>query len=217
MSSTLMAGELKLAGPFHRHLAVTSVAAIVAAISCLGYIASFALYGDSPANVTVHEPLIVTINTLIALGLATVGLMLPLITARSFPTWAALIAAAACIGNAAFAWAMATVVAHFAPLVDETTYNAVAGLAFLIGVPKMLLGVLGFGSLAVVGWARRTLPRSLAALFALAGVASLIWPVPPGGLLSSIAVLWLVFVLRRAQPRLNQTDPTVDHLSHRNG
>lgn len=171
-----------------------SLLGVVTLAACTAYIGSFAVLAGSTMREGMSSPLTVTVNVVAAIGFVGLAFAVPdLVRELGLPRWLALTSGLACAAVAAMAWALATVVPAFAGTVPEGAFENAAGepLVILVGVPKMVLGLVGFGALGVLGWRRRVLPRALAGLFVVAGAAALVWPYPPGGILASIALLWL--------------------------
>jgi hypothetical protein len=65
-------------------------------------------------------------------------------------------------------------------------------LFLVFEVSTGLVCVVSFAALAVVGWRRRAMSRGACVLFILAGLASLLGPFPPVGLLAGLALAWTV-------------------------
>jgi len=171
-------------------LTAIAVGCVLSGIGAAAYMGSIAFDpGLSP-----REWASTTFST--ALGaVTTLGVViLALALARwrtTLPTWALLGAAAALVIVAANAWFYATGIRAVS---DHTADQEFERLMFnapwlLIGMslPRMILGLVSFITLAVVGWRQRSLPRSSCAVLVLAGLFSL-WPMyPPQLLLASIA------------------------------
>lgn len=184
------AGGVAIAPP--TAAAALTAAGVISGLGCAAYIASVVAVGDLEFNEAVRTPLVVTANVLATAGLVAMGLLLPLVAGR-LRTWAVLVSAAGLIMTGAFAWTMATIAPHFGALVDADAFAESSGFMDAVAYPKMVLCVVGLVGLAVTSWRGRLLPRPLAALLAAGGVAALLWPYPPGGLLASAAVLGIVF------------------------
>lgn len=145
-------------------------------------------------------------GTLTTLGVVILALAL----ARwrtTLPTWAVMSAAAGLVVVAANAWFYAVGIRAIS---DHTTDQEYERLIFeapwliVMFVPKMVLGLVAFITLAVVGWRQRSLPRSSSVLLVLAGLLSLWPPYPPALLLASIAL----FIASRAMTPSLTTRPT---------
>jgi len=181
-------------------LGFLSVGAVIGAVGSAAYISTFFMYTDDPQfTEIVRSPLVVTAFWLMFAGLSTVGLALPAASGNRLPNWAVYVTAASFIASAAQAFATGTAVADFARLVTEEEMQEGTNtvLNFLMGVPHGLLGVVGFIALGICGRRRGLFGTGLMVLFIVSGIASLLWHVPPAGLLGSVAILGLVQALRK--------------------
>jgi hypothetical protein len=181
-------------------LGFLSIGAVLGAVGSAAYLSTFFIYTDDPQFVEiVRSPLVVTAFWLMFAGLSTVGLALPAATGNRLPDWAVYVTAASFIASAAQAFTTGTAVADFARLVTEEEMQEGTNtvLNFLMGVPHGLLGVVGFIALGIYGRRGGLFGIGLLVLFIVSGVASLLWHVPPAGLLGSVAVLGLVQALRK--------------------
>lgn len=165
---------------------------LVGALGAAAYISSFFLLSDLTGREAVRSPLCVTANVLIALGFLTVALALPPAAGGlRLPRWAAVTSALGCAFLGAVAWGMATFGADMAGMVTDAQWND-PGVAALLGlVPKMLLCLVGFVSLAIAGWRRGGVPRGACVLLLLAGLVALMLPHQPTALLGGLALAWL--------------------------
>ncbi len=164
-------------------------AALLAALGSLAYISTVAAGGDLSAREAFLLPVGVVGCVLSTVGCLGLALRLPVeITA---PRWAVWSTAAALAFVMAQAWATATVVVGLAGQVDDVTFDAVGsswGLTVFM-LPKIPLGVVGLMGLAVVAW-RVGPSRGAAGLLALASLAFLLPPFPPGLLLACLGLIW---------------------------
>lgn len=179
-------------------LAFLSVGAALGAAGSAAYLSTFFIYTDDPQFIEiVRPPLVVTAFWLMFAGFSTVGLALPVAVGDRLPSWAVYVTAAWFIASAAQAFATGTAVPDFARLVTEEEMQEGTNtvLNFSMGVPHGLLGVVGFIALGVYGRRRGLFGTGLLVLFVMTGIASLLWHVPPAGLLGSVAVLGLVQAL----------------------
>lgn len=172
-----------------------AVAGVLTALASAAFIASFPFYPDDSFNEVIRSPYVVTVNLLAASGLMGIAVLLPSALAGRVPGWVRYVAAAAAGAAATLPWTMGTFAADLARYVTEEELNDLGVLAVVAGLPKMLLGLVGFVALGVLGRRRGIFGRPVAGLFVVAGVASLMWPYPPAGVLGGLAVLGLARAL----------------------
>jgi len=172
------------------------VLASIAALACVGYIATYyvGLDGQSDREVTASSAA-TGFNVVIALALVGLAVTLPL----ALPAMARLpviLAASALALTGATMLAFGTLGAIFASSVTDAVWDGApddhAVTFLLLFLPKMLTGLFGFVALAVLGRRRRTITTAHAVLLAVAGLALAAPPPPPGALLASLAVLWSI-------------------------
>jgi hypothetical protein len=125
-----------------------------------------------------------------SVGLALlVGVVPALLSA--FPGWVRAVVSATLAFTLASAWFNATAVIGIATHTSDPVFDEIGASAALVAfmAPKALLGLVAFGALAMLGLRRRLLRRHVAAVFALAAVASLLPPFPPALVLASVGLL----------------------------
>ncbi len=173
---------------------LTAVGAVFAALGSVGFIS---LNSADPRE-AFADPVNVVSGALATLG--AVLLAFALLRWRTpLPGWMTSLAAAAMVMVAAHAWFLGTGIVDVAnhtndELFEEITFES-TWIAFVMAVPKMVLGLVAFVGLAVAGRRQQFLPRSAALLLGAAGVLSLWPPYPPGLLLASLAL----FLVSRAE------------------
>ncbi|MFI9848159.1 hypothetical protein ACIHFD_64885 [Nonomuraea sp. NPDC051941] len=166
---------------------------LVGATGAAAYISSFFLLSDLSGREAVRSPLCVTANVLIAFGFLAIALALPALGGPlRLPRWGAVTAGLGCAFLAATAWAMATVGVDFAGRVTDAQWEGPGLAGFLGVVPKMLLCAVGFVTLAVAGWRRRSVSRGACVLLVLAALVAVLLPShQPTALLGGLALAWL--------------------------
>jgi hypothetical protein len=170
------------------------VGSVLAALGSLGYISLN--WMDSPREAYMHSVGIVSCMV------ATAGIVvLALAVARwrtSLPGWAVLTAAAGLVFTAAGAWFFATGIVAIGEYTDDDLFEEIGthGWMVAIWIPKIILCLIAFATLAVAGWRSRAIPRAASVAFGIAAVASLMPVHPPGILLASLAF----FLVSRTQP-----------------
>ena len=101
---------------------------------------------------------------------------------------------AACAFIAIQAWTYGSLVADPAHRIPVDDFEALGAqptfLLQLLYLPMGVVSLVGFGTLAILGWRRRAMPRTACAILAVAGLASLLGPFPPAGLLAGAALAW---------------------------
>lgn len=128
-------------------------------------------------------------------GVAAVGLVLLLhFVPRLFatlPGWVLGLVVAALAATLVLAWFDATGVVGIATATDDAVFDEIGASAGLLALmaPKSVLGLVGFGALAVVGRRSGVLRTGAAALLGLGALVSLLPPYPPGLLLISAGLL----------------------------
>lgn len=173
--------------------AVTA-AALVGALGSAGYIAGlFLLSGLSDAEAQ-RAPITIVECLLAGLAYVAVAVTLPgLAGVTRLPRWALSLAAAACAFLAVQAWGFGTLIANLATVLPQDVFEDAGTETFLMTLfllPSMLLGLVGFVSLAVVGWRRKAMSRGACVLLVLAGLVALLGPFPPAGFLGGLALAW---------------------------
>lgn len=167
--------------------ALFSLGAVLAVLGSLGFIS---MNGLPPREAFAH-PVGVAGSALAAVGCLV--LSLALVQWRSpLPRWAVLTSAAGVWVAGATAWAQSTFVVAAATKTDNQLFDTLFFESpWVLGgmLPKSLLCLVGFLGIAISGWRRRSIPRSAAGAFALAGLLSLWPPFPPGLIVASVALL----------------------------
>ncbi|NUT38179.1 MAG: hypothetical protein HOV79_34450 [Hamadaea sp.] len=173
--------------------AVTA-SALVGALGSAGYIAGlFLLSGASDAEAQ-RAPITIVECMIAGLAYVAVAVSLPgLAGVTRLPRWALSLAAAACAFIAVQAWGFGTLIANLATVLPPDVFASVGTETLLMNLfllPSMLLSLAGFVALAVVGWRRRAMSRGACVLLIVAGLAALLGPFPPVGLLAGFALAW---------------------------
>jgi hypothetical protein len=183
--------------------AVTA-AGLIGALASAGYISGVIFMSDMTVAEAHGAP--VTVVECLLAGLAYVVLAVSLTGLAGgtrLPRWALSIAAAGCAFIAIQAWAYGSVVADLAHRIPAADFEALgADPSFLFQLlyrPMGLVSLAGFGALAVLGWRRRAMSRGACVLLALAGLASLLGPFRPVGLLAGLALAWTARSARSAR------------------
>jgi hypothetical protein len=176
--------------------AVTA-AGLVGALGSAGYIAGLFLLSGFTGPQAQTAPITVTECLLTGLAYIAVAVMLPgLATVTRLPRWALSIAAAGYAFIALQAWVYGTVIPELASRVPAEQWEQIGQhphfFLQLFELSTGLVCVVTFIALAVVGWRRRAMSRGACVLFVLAGLASLLGPFPPVGLLAGLALAWTV-------------------------
>jgi hypothetical protein len=177
-------------------------AALVAALACAGYIAGlFLLSGMSNAEAQ-RAPITVAECLLAGLAYVAVAVTLPhLADGTRLPWWALSFAAAGCAFLAIQAWSLGTTIADLANKLPADQFDSIGKdetlLFLLMLIPVQVLCLISFVTLAVVAWRRKAMSRGASVLLILAGLAALLGPFPPVGLLAGLAIAWAA---RSAQP-----------------
>lgn len=148
-------------------------------------------------------------------GIAALGLSL-LVWASSrvlvgVPAWVGAAVVAALCFTVAVAWFDATAIVGIAASTSDSGFDTIgssAGLTALF-VPKSVLGLVGFGALAVTGRRAGVLSRSSAVLFGVGAVAFALPPFPPGVVVVSVAFLLAARTEALSVPRRGSPAPTL--------
>lgn len=182
--------------------AVTA-AGVVAALACAGYISGFVFMSDLSTAEAVRAPVTVAECLLAGTAYLVIAITLGgLAQVTALPRWTLTLAAAGCGLIAIQAWMYGTIAADLARLLPEQQFEQMPDQAVLMQLLYLPMGVVclvGFAALAVVGWRRRALPKGVCALLVVAGLASLLGPFPPVGLLGGLALCWLARAAKSAQ------------------
>ena len=170
------------------------VGSVLAALGSLGYISLN--WMDSSREAYTHPVGIVSSMV------ATTGIVvLALALARwrtSLPGWAVLTAAAGLVFTAAGAWFFATGIVAIGEFTDDDLFEEIGTHGWMVAmwIPKIVLCLIAFATLAITGWRSRTIPRAISVAFGIAAVASLMPVHPPGILLASLGL----FLVSRTRP-----------------
>jgi hypothetical protein len=174
--------------------AVTA-AGLAGAVACAGVVASWFLLAGTPQSESVRSPISIVACLIAGLAFAILAATLPGLAAETrLPRWSLGLAGLACAFIAVPAWTFGTLIPHLAGQVTAAQYDALgqADLSLLLlYLPAQLLSLVGFITLAVVGWRRRAMSRGACVLLIVAGVAAVIPDFPPVGLLAGVAFAWL--------------------------
>jgi hypothetical protein len=166
-----------------------SVGSVLAALGALSFIAVIIFSPDLTDREAYKSPGSVVAGIAATFGL--VIMMFSLLRWRTpLPNWAILTAAAGMFFAAANAWYVGTVAVAVADATTDTPFEDIGDSSWYLAgsAPKMLLCLVGFVALGIIGWRQRSIPRAAAGLLVLAGLASVVIPpFPPGVLLASIA------------------------------
>jgi hypothetical protein len=174
-----------------------TAAGLVGALGSAGYIAGRFLLSGFTSQQTQTAPVTVTECLLTGLAYIAVAVMLPgLATVTRLPRWVLSLAAAGYAYIAIQAWVYGTLNPELASRLPAAEYEQIGQHPhFYFQLFELSTGVacvVSFIALAVVGWRRRAMSRGACVLFVLAGLASLLGPFPPVGLLAGLALAWTV-------------------------
>jgi hypothetical protein len=175
------------------------VGSVLATIGSLGYIG---LNFVGSAREAYAHPLGVVAGVIATTGVAILALAL-MRWRTELPGWAVVAAAAGMLGAAIGVWFWSVGIVGIASNTDDVRFEELAWSPWLIFgmyAPKIVLGVIGFGALAVTGWRTHAIPRLAAGAFALAALLSLFPPHPPALLLASLGM----FIISRRAPANRQ-------------
>jgi hypothetical protein len=192
-SSTLPAATTSVSS----HGTATALA-VGSVLTVLGSIAYISLNSGTPRD-SFSNPVSTVAGAVVTVGAVVLALTLAK-WRTALPAWALMVAAAGLVIVAANAWFQATGIRAISDHTTDQEFERLifeAPWIFVMHVPKMVLGLVGYVALGVAGWRQRSLPRSSSVLLVLAGVASLWPPYPPGLLLASAAL----FIASRSAAR----------------
>jgi hypothetical protein len=167
-----------------------SIGSILSIVGAAGYVATPIVNSDATAREAFASPINIA-GSLIA----TVGLLFILYAfardAVPGPSWAVVVSATGIFFAAAMTWFFATGMVAVTGFTTDNLFDDISssGWNLIMALPKMLFCLIGFLGLAIAGWKQGTLPRAACVFLALAAVASIIPPFPPGVILASIALL----------------------------
>src|SRR5688500_1655556 len=123
---------------------------LIGAIGAGAYISSFFVLSDLGGRESVAVPLCITANILMSLVPATMALPLPSLgDYLRVPRWVLFTTALAFLSLSGIALALGTLAADVTNVVTDEQWDSPGALAFAGLLPKMLLGMVGFGALAV--------------------------------------------------------------------
>ena len=98
------------------------------------------------------------------------------------------------------AWTYATLIADLATQIDGATFDKLGHEpSFLFEMfyrPLGVVALVGFVSLGITGWRRKAFSLGASVLLILAGLATLVGPFPPAGLLAGIGLAWAARTIR---------------------
>lgn len=181
--------------------AVTA-AALVGAVASAGYVSGVVFtsgMSDAEAQrapLTVVESLL-TGGAYVVLAISLLGLA----AGSRLPRWPLALAATACAFVAIQAWTIGTVFAWLASELPEAQFDSISQDTFLFSLfiyPMGLFCLVGYTALAIVGWRRGAFSRGASVVLILAGLAALLGPFPPTGLLGAVGLAWLARSLKAA-------------------
>jgi hypothetical protein len=171
-----------------------TAAGLAAAVSSAGIIAGWFMFAGLPKATADLEPVTVVSCLIAGAAFAVLAVALPgLARTTRLPRVPLTLAALACAFIAIPAWTFGTVVPHLAAHTSAAQFDELGKVdfrLFLLNLPMIALSLVGFVSLAVVGWRRRAMSRGACVLLAVAAVATLMGEFAPGGLLAGIALAW---------------------------
>lgn len=169
-------------------------AGLAGAVGSGAYISGVIVLNDLDMAEAMRAPLTITASLVAGLAFLTLCVTLAGLAGHSaLPRWALSIAAAGCGFIAMQAWAYGTFVADAASKLGDTQFERLAETSVLLELMYRPMGVVclvGFAAVAIIGWRRRAMSRGACVVLALAGVAALLGPFPPVGLLSGLALAW---------------------------
>jgi hypothetical protein len=192
MSTATASGPVVTAGSTTR--TTITAAGLAGAVACAAVIASWFLFADLSRAAATLEPLSVVGDLIAGAAFAVLAATLTsLSTTARLPRIPLVLAALACAFTAIAAWTSGTVLPHLAAHTTAAQYEQFGHTDFrllLLDLPMIVLGIIGFVSLAVGGWRRRAMPRGASVLLILAGLATLMGDFPPAGVLAGLALAW---------------------------
>jgi hypothetical protein len=173
--------------------AVTA-AALIGALGSGGYVAGLFLLSGMTSAEAQRAPITIVECMLAGLAYVALAVTLPQLGGLTrLPRWALSLAAAGCAFIAVQAWGFATLIANLAQVLPADTFENAGKETLLMQLfllPSMLICLVGFVSLAIVGWRRKVMSRGASILLILAGLIALLGPFPPVGLLGGLALAW---------------------------
>lgn len=185
MSATAITSDVQ-----HRRQPMSTafpLGAVLTTAGSLGYIATNSL---PPREASLH-PVGLAGSAVALLGCVILSLALVQWRPR-LPRWAVVTSAVGVWFAGAIAWSFVTIVPVAAAGTTNEQFddlffgNTWALWSMLI---KSTLCLVGFLGLAIAGWRSRSIPHAAAAVFALAALASIWPPFPPGLILASLALV----------------------------
>jgi hypothetical protein len=193
MSTTTLAPGTTAASATTR--TVVTAAALVAAVASAGYV-SGVLFTRGMTDAEAQRAPLTVVESLLTGGAYVVLAvsLLGLAGGSRLPRWPLGLAAAACAFVAIQAWTVGTLFAWLASELPEAQFDTLNQETFLFNLfiyPMGALCLVGYTALAVVGWRRRAFSRGASILLIVAGVAALLGPFPPTGLLGALGLAWL--------------------------
>lgn len=172
-----------------RHIG-TQVGAAAALLGSLAFISTVATSGDLSPRESFLTPVSIAGCGIAAIGLALLVIFTPR-TLDALPRWAVVVASGALATAFALAWTQATLVPGLADLTTDALFddiNTSVGLAVFMA-PKSLLGLVGFGALAISGLRSHALTKPAGILLGLGAIAFVLPPFPPGVVLVSLGLI----------------------------
>ncbi len=168
----------------------TQIGGVAALLGSLAFISTVASSGDLTPRESFLLPVSIAGCAVAAVGLALLIAFAPRLL-DGLPRWAVVLSTAALVVAFAVAWAQATIVPALADLVTDDVFDKInesSGLIVFM-IPKSILGLVGFGTLAIAGLRSGALPKAAAILLGLGALAFVLPPFPPGLVLISIGLI----------------------------
>jgi hypothetical protein len=187
---------MTLAAPGHTSTLTrggTQVGGAAALLGSLAYISTAAASQSLSPREAFLLPVGIAGCVVAALGLATLVVFLPR-ALTGLPGLPVGLATAALVFTLVVAWVQGTVVTGIASHTDDPVFDAIGsstGLTVFF-LPKVVLGFVGFGGLAVTGWRSGVLERRVCVLLGIGAALYLLPPFPPGLVVVSAALLTAV-------------------------
>jgi hypothetical protein len=177
-------------------------AALVGAVASAGYVSGVVFASGMTDSEGQRAPLTVTESLLTGSAYVVLAIsLLNLANGSRLPRWPLALSAAACSFVAVQAWTTGTIFAWLATELPEATFDSINQNTFLFNAyvyPMGVLCLIGYASLAIVGWRREAFSRGASVLLILAGLIALLGPFPPTGILGALGLAWVARSLKAA-------------------
>lgn len=159
-------------------------------LGSLAFVSTVVTGGDLSPRESFLVPTAVVGSGVAAVGLVLLIHFVPRLFA-TLPGWVLGLVVAALAATLVLAWFDATGVVGIATATTDPVFDDIGASVGLLALmaPKSVLGLIGFGALAVVGRRSGVLGTSAAVLLGLGALVSLLPPFPPGLLLISAGLL----------------------------